>query len=331
MRAATAGYTTLLIFVPLVITSWIGVQDFLARCALWIGIWAAVHSAVVPVTEYILTLFPRGRESALYLMIQKVKKQAFETSDMKKLYNMRRLFRSQVYCLFASSTGLYMLYAEYGSNWPMCLLHHWPPTNVFLFELAVANWLFAFYEDAICGDEVTAHMTLLPDEERSMLSTNFRCGLMMHHSVTIFAYAWSLNTHYLGGLCVFGLCFETPVFIMNIRDICAAFDQELGSPYRSVKITTMKLYSYMLQILFHSCRTSFCLLWPLSIIIWRKELATVPLMSRIVYHCLGALFCYVNAVLFVSFLTRYMMDDMVSAMENTAMPPNPSPPITTIL
>jgi len=47
------------------------------------------------------------------------------------------------------------------------------------------------------------------------------------------------------------------------------------------------------------------------LIIWRDNLATLPIGSQIVYHVLGALFCFVNFVVFFSYVTRYIMEDMV--------------------
>ena len=283
----------------------------MARFVIWLAVWIGLHFTVVPVTEKVLSFGWKLRATKIYKAILAVKKEVAEDpSKITKMYNMRRLFRSQIYCVFATVSGLYLLFTEY-INWPMGLLHHWSSLNVPLFELALTNWLFACVEDISCEEEVSAHISLLPGESRPSLGNSFCTGLLSHHGITIFAYAWSLNTHYLGGLCVFGLCFEAPVLIMNIRDIMAAFEKEMEYPFRSVTVRVLKTYSYTIQFLFHTCRTIFSLLWPLSLIIWRKELATVPLMSRIVYHCLGALFCYVNAMLMVYFLTRYMLDDMV--------------------
>ena len=240
-------------------------------------------------------------------MIKTVKQQAQEDpSDCIKLFNMRRLFRSQVYCLFATIAGLYMLLTEY-TNWPMGLLHHWSPINVPLFELAAANWMLAIIEDVSCQEAVVAHLLILPGERTFELEGSFGGSLIGHHVLTISAYMWSLYTHYLGGLCVFGLCFEAPVLIMNIRDIIAAFEKELQFPF----FTSLQLNCYYttVHLLFHACRSIFTLLWPLSLIIWRKELATVPLVSRIIYHFFGALFCYVNATLYFYFLNRFKWED----------------------
>lgn len=302
------------IFVPFLVTYYIGVPHLLLRFTMWFALWIGAHYAVVPVMENILLSLPGGKTSKLYIMIQRVKSKAENDGQLKKLYNLRRHFRSQVYCIFASTAGFYLLFTTYSSNYPHCWLHDWNPLGTVFFEIAAANWMFACMEDAICEEEVTNHMLLMPSEpDRMDFAEGFLNNLFNHHFLTIFAYSWALYSRYLGGLCCFGLIFETPVILINMRDICAAFAEELDFPHRHFTIGAFRLYSYTLQFLFHTCRTSFCLLWPISLAIWREELNTVPIWSRVVYHILGLSFCIVNFMLLSYHFTRYTLDDTVRA------------------
>jgi hypothetical protein len=51
------------------------------------------------------------------------------------------------------------------------------------------------------------------------------------------------------------------------------------------------------------------MLWPISIIFWRSQLTTVPLVSRVIYHLLGFVFGYVNLAIPLLFFRRYQLED----------------------
>ena len=274
--------------------------------------WIVVHFTVVPLTRNILefTIQKFNHHSYLLQMIQQIENSAKSRSGIDKLYNLRRYFKSQVYCLIATASGAYIFLTEYRS-WPMSLLHHWSPLNFVFFTIAVTYWLVAGVEDFLAGEEVSSQLNVQPGETRAGLNEDWLFCLFSHHSITILAYMWSIVTHKLGGLCVMGLLFEAPVLLLNMRDIAAGFEQELDYPYRRLSRFKFTAFYIILMITFHLCRTTFCLLWPISLIIWRSELATLPLLSQIAYHYFGLSF---NAVLLSAlkiYFHRYILEDMV--------------------
>jgi len=163
---------------------------------------------------------------------------------------------------------------------------------------------------------VISHMTIPPGKEKVTFE-RFSQGLFYHHIFTIFAFTWSLCTHKLSGLCIFGLLFEVPVVLLSMRDIFASYEVEFrGFPWKSglcrgCNGMGFKIYMASVMILFIIFRGVACFLWPLSLVIWRDVLATLPVGSQIVYHLLGVMFCFVNIVVFFSYVTRYIMEDMV--------------------
>lgn len=222
--------------------------------------------------------------------------------------------RSQVYCIFAMSAGVSI--AMDFTHWPKDLLHQWQPKYALLFEIAISHWIWSIIEDGICEKSVVSHMTIPPGDEEETFSS-FSQGLIFHHIFTIFAFSWSLVTHKLAGLCFFGLMFEIPVLVMNLRDITASFEDELkGFPWTSFWCVGMnglgfQLYSHCVVVLFAIFRGVPCFLWPLSLVIWRKELSTLPIASHVIYHLLGLVFCFVNIIVFFSYVLRYFMEDLV--------------------
>lgn len=151
---------------------------------------------------------------------------------------------------------------------------------------------------------------LVPGKE-TQETASYVDGLMWHHVITIFAYGFSYYTHYLGGLCMFGLIFEIPIVFMNIRDIVACFDKELLYPWRYASKQLFRLYSNLVSVLFIAARFGPCLLWPLSLLIWRKNLSAIPWYAQAVYHYLGALFIYINITVLRKYVNRYILEDIV--------------------
>ena len=168
----------------------------------------------------------------------------------------------------------------------------------------------------LCREQVVAHMIIPPGQEKDLYES-FSQGLFYHHLFTIFAFSWSLCTHKLSGLCAFGLLFEAPVLLMNLRDIFATFHRELqGFPYNSIWCRCFggmgfQLYAFAVGVVFVFVRGGACSLWPISLVVWRSQLSILPIGSQVVYHTLGIAFCYVNSVVFFTYVIRYLMEDLV--------------------
>jgi cytochrome b involved in lipid metabolism len=224
---------------------------------------------------------------------------------------MKRLVRSQMYCLFATSAGMYVLYNEY-KDFPLDLLHLWGPYHCYLFEAACGHWLFSLLEDYLVGEEIISHVIPLPDERAELYGWMLN-GLMVHQVITLFAYAWCLSTHKLSGLCLFGFMFEAPILLLNVRDLWACFEKEFLHPFKSMDRREVSIFNGSIYFLWHVFRTIPCVLYPLSVLIWRPELNTLTIYSRCVYHFLGLLFCYVNFELIFGIIPRVLVDDWMRA------------------
>jgi cytochrome b involved in lipid metabolism len=247
---------------------------------------------------------------ALILMlagIQEKLKAVKTTGDKSRRCNLKRLIRSEIYCTFATLSGAYILYNEY-HQWPMDLIHHWSSTCTTLFEIALAHWLFSIFEDRSAGQHIISHILAEPEEKQSLYAY-YSSNLLNHHIITIFAYGFSLYSHKLSALCVFGLLFEAPILILTYRDICVCFDEEMMHPIRNMDAKVLKSMWGGLYMLWHLCRTGSCLLYPISLIFWRTQLSTLQTVPWIVYHLLGCLFIYVNWTLLVEVLPRLVEDD----------------------
>ena len=224
---------------------------------------------------------------------------------------MKRLVRSQLYCLFATSAGLYVFFTEYKS-FPLDLLHHWGSYHPYLFEAACGHWLFSLLEDYLVGEEVIAHVIPLPDERPELYGWMLN-GLLSHHVITVFAYSWCLATHKLSGLCMFGLMFEAPILLLNVRDLWACFEKEFLHPFKKMGRGEVSIFNGSMYFLWHVFRTVPCVLYPLSVFIWRPELNTLSIYSRCAYHFLDLLFCFVNFELIFGIVPRVLLDDLLRA------------------
>lgn len=254
----------------------------LVRISSYFVFWLAMHHVCYPAYELFLALTHPS-----YTGPSGLKVRMKETVTPRRRVCLQRLFRTQLYCLVATCLGGYLLYTQY-RHWPSDLLHQWGPWQEIGFEMAIAHWILAIIEDTNSGVEVIGHMKVSEEDEPAKYVEYFN-GLLMHHMLTIAAYSWCLWTHYLSGLCVFGLLFELPVVFLNARDIFAMLSN-WGVFHDSPQPIPDKLFYIIwvpILLTWHSTRTLFCLLWPLSLIIWRPELNTVPLLSRLVYHFLG--------------------------------------------
>jgi hypothetical protein len=243
-------------------------------------------------------------------MLNTLKNQALQQKSAKRLTNFSRILRSQIYCIFSISMGLKFIF-DYKS-WPMDLLTFWNPNLTIAFEVAIGHWICSILEDGFCDDEVISHIILLPNENRSNLHSNYSSGLLAHHILTIFAYSYSLSTHDLSGLCVFGFLFETPIILLNIRDLLAIFEIELNNPWKITNSTVYyQIYLILFSCLFHLTRTFFSLLWPFSLFFWLTKISKLSTYSQLVYHFLGFSFCYVNYIVYNTYIKRGTIDDLL--------------------
>lgn len=249
--------------------------------------------------------------------------------DQGSLRNLRRLFRSQVYCVVASVFGIVTIASQYLQSWPQSFVNQWTPSFEYFFALAVAHWVLSIVEDSVVGSEVCKS---IQSEHRLWLQIFFAVGLCSHHLFAIFAYSWCLHTHYLSGLAVLGFLFEIPVLLLNYREVSLNFEDIFISQSRTFSShSSLTTYWISLHCLWHLTRTAGCLLYLLSLLLWRHDIASaLPLSSVIVYHLLGAGFNYINFILLVTVLTFFISSDFQRIeTRRTALPvrdPETAPP-----
>ena len=277
-------------------------------CFLWFIFWYLLHFISLPIFKVLSYLCYRQSDNSFANFINSINTTSDKTGSFYKLSNLRRLLRSQLYCITAVSCGFYLI-TNYYHSWPLDLLFKWNNLIEYIFCMAIGHWMVSIIEDETAGPEVISHLILRPNEDINIEYTSMMTGLLYHHVFTLFAYIWCLYTHTLSGLCVFGLLFEAPVLLINIREIYACFDYELQLPYKPISSSIYRIYCFSIIISFHLFRTLLCLLWPFSILKWRLQLATLPIYSQVVYHILGLLFGCVNTVLYTNYIIRYMSED----------------------
>jgi hypothetical protein len=196
----------------------------------------------------------------------------------------------------------------------------------YFFGLAVSHWVLSIAEDSAVGSEVYKS---IQSEEHVWLQIFFTVGLGSHHLFAIFAYSWCLYTHHLSGLAVLGFLFEIPVLLLNYREICLTFGDIFPSHSLAfASHSSLTMYWISLHCLWHLTRTAGCLLYLLSLLLWRHDIASaLPLSSVIVYHLLGAGFNYINFILLVTVLVFFISGDFQRIeVRPTALPAELSSP-----
>jgi hypothetical protein len=214
-----------------------------------------------------------------------------------RISNLRRLMRSFIFCLYSCSTGFYLLF-NYYHVYPDNLLFAWSDNHYVCFMGACAHWAFSLLEDYWSGEATHAFIKNLEAKGASI----YQRDLIRHHLVTMFAYIWCMNTHYLSALCVFGLCFELPVFFITYRELIFGYD-DVFECLQSHTFQHFKVLWGFIYATWHATRTVFCLHWPWALIFWRKYVSTLPYWSWYVFHFLGKPFCqaiYIDPSLIMS-------------------------------
>lgn len=208
------------------------------------------------------------------------------------------------------------------------------------YSAAVAHWLISIVEDNAAGVEIISQVCHRPTRhtqaqvptsaaaEQSSLHTGTELmaanldkdqqglyallygGLMSHHMCAIFPFCWSLVTHELAGVCLFGLLIEFPVLLLNLRDMFVSFEGELFEVQQWKKVYIIRFW-LVFQSFWHMTRSASCVLYFVSLGVWRSQIhVLLSPASRIVYHILGVLFNWINFVLLCFVLPLYLFEDL---------------------
>jgi len=210
------------------------------------------------------------------------------------------------------------------------LLGAWEPYMETLFAAAAAHWAVTFVEDAWCMNLIAVEMDseFMADPEsdqRALLygvpevvqqvklvnqsndgqwpamrlvpvGSGRNASIMLylayqaHHAVTCGTYLFCLHTHRLSALGCFGLVFEAPVAILNLREFLVIFEGDLkhiAAPAHAGGII-INVWRLILPAVL-SCRYNAIFIYIWSILFYRAELLQALDTDVLfwTYHILG--------------------------------------------
>ena len=144
--------------------------------------------------------------------------------------------------------------------------------------------------------------------ERKEQSDEYSKRLVFYHLCTFVAYWYCLVSGALNGIFVIWFLCEVPVLWMAYREICVCYEAEMIYPLTPV--STRALWTY-LPLTWHMFRTLPCLLWPISLLLWRSHLSRLGIQDLVILNCLGGLNSYASYVLFAQIFPRLKMEDAI--------------------
>ena len=131
--------------------------------------------------------------------------------------------------------------------------------------------------------------------------------LRVCHAINIIVLSYCRVTHQLGGYAVFSWLFELPRLLLRYREICICYERDLLHPMTPAATRFMWTY---LPIFWHVFCTGPCLIWPMSLLLWRPQFSTLSIQTLVIFNCFGALFTFVNFVTYQHF-PRYKLEDAI--------------------
>lgn len=134
----------------------------------------------------------------------------------------RRMVRSEIYYMYAGFSGIVIILSTYSSVEE--LLTKYNPLIAVHMCLATAHWLLTAVEDVNCWTYLAV------DIRDVMFVRSLAVVYFIHHTVTIFAYAYVLVSEDLSSLGIFGLIFEVPVAMQTWREFVVSFASYYETP-----------------------------------------------------------------------------------------------------
>lgn len=166
------------------------------------------------------------------------------------------------------------------------------------------------YADLAQPTNHSRRKVIAAENERHGLYAMLYGGLMSHHLLAMFPFCWTLVTHELSGICLFGLLIELPVLLLNGRDFFVSFEVHLFGTVKWNKVY-VKWFWIIFQVVWHATRSASCVLYFVSLGVWRAQIhELLSPASRVIYHTLGILFNWLNFVLLSSVLSLYFFEDL---------------------
>ena len=251
-------------------------------------------------------------------------------SDWTKRTYWRRMIRGEIYYVYAGCAGIVLSIVSYRSVEQM--IRKYDDAIRIHACMSLAHWTLCMVEDIVCWKWLAA------DERHPLFVGGLATVYGVHHVITIFAYTFIVVTGDLSALGVFGLVFEVPVALQNLREYVVCF--ALPSSYSSTRAQTNEMSTQSLSptkrrrpsieadsfwrstggpfwiVLLLSIvvfRLTPCAVYVWSVFFWRNELKTLSLASQIVYYLLGTIFTVANPVYGLLMLFYFQRDRMQHA------------------
>lgn len=203
-------------------------------CVVWFAIWLGVLRVLALGRRCTKTIPGTTEESedSTSPTASGEEKSSVRTAGGAALdFYMAKLRRMRCYCVIASSAGMVLFVECFFKQEPLpAMLASFGPLHQVLFAMAVAHWVVNMWEDwetrAFLGQGLSSDsgggLALFPLNVCCGPSSIMLAMYFTHHTLSAFAYSYSLATHELGGVMVQGFLFELPVMFMLRREIALA-------------------------------------------------------------------------------------------------------------
>lgn len=319
----------------------LSVHVTIGLCVLWMCFWLAAHLVLPP--RVVLTRRPRvgavDTSAASGVASSEVKGAITATvqgsdlsndcapasNEMLVRYYQRKLRRMQIYCVLAAGSGFFLFAYSFSSPEPVEeMLVAFGPAHQVFFSMAVGHWVVNLWEDwctrgllapGMDGDDNGA-MALFPFNLCCTPSQVMFSIYILHHTITIFAYGFSLVTHSLGGVMVQGLLFEFPVIFTLRREL--AISQEDSSGW-NLDVRALRRNWWLIYLAFALGRGPAEVLWVVSFSLdYGRERLSEHLddVGIVVYHTLAVFFTSLNMRIFILLCYWHANDVRVSETNN---------------
>ena len=221
--------------------------------------------------------------------------------------NIRRLVRNVFYCLFSSLLGVVLWLVIY-RNYPSDTLRLWSVELDIVFHFCGAHWIFSVIEDSYCSSVLP--LTLNLHESQKKYAIVYIVSIICHHLLSLFVYLWCIHTNLMSIVGVFGLCFEIPVVLISIRELCIVIDMPI---YDLLSVSHVQVFWKVLFCLWHCFRDGLCFLYLISLIFWFNYVSLLPYSTFVVYNTIACLFIIGNCRVYFEILLPACRQDYTSS------------------
>lgn len=282
----------------------------LGLCASWALVWLVTHClAHVPATAIQRYMKDQARipRCGAYL---------------------RRLFRGQLYCLFALAGA-----AKLMLHWhrPEDLIFSFAWEHKMLFSMAAGHWIVSLWEDWQCRSFLSGGL-----DSKALPGIRDPAGMLLkgytvHHAAAAFGYIVLLHCQRMSAVGTLGMVFELPVLLLNRRELLRLLEQRRWGDRAAVSEHWRFVY-----ILFLTTRVGAFALYVYAVAWWQEHLAQLDLLETCFLHSMAVTFATLNYA-YLTVLDAWSRSDAAAAvlpdveeemdLENDVMGIDPEAPV----